>query len=248
DQRLQGSQRQDGDGEQPGRPVRPPAAIAAAPGALLADHRRDLRRESAGERERQLRRPAEPLGRHPGSRHGHQRRRRNRRRTGDRSADIHRGELMFRTVLAVASALALSACATVDAAGPIATATTRVAHIPQQPSTQMALRELPPPNSPVAVAVYSFVDQTGQYKPSDTGQTLSRAVSQGGASILVKALQDAGQRQWFTVVEREMLRNLLQERQIIREMRERYLGEAAPNPEALPSLLFAGVLLEGGVI
>jgi len=155
---------------------------------------------------------------------------------------------MLRTMLAIASALALSACATVDAARPVATETTRVAHIPQQTSTQLALRDLPPPTRPVAVAVYSFVDQTGQYKPSETGQTLSRAVSQGGASILVKALQDAGQRQWFTVVEREMLRNLLQERQIIREMRERYLGEAAPNPEALPSLLFAGVLLEGGVI
>ena len=29
-----------------------------------------------------------------------------------------------------------------------------------------------------------------QFKPSATGQTLSRAVSQGGASVLVKALQD----------------------------------------------------------
>ncbi|MDX2309262.1 MAG: CsgG/HfaB family protein, partial [Hyphomicrobium sp.] len=38
------------------------------------------------------------------------------------------------------------------------------------------------------------------------------------------------------------------ERQIIREMRQRYLGEENVNPEALPSLMFAGVLLEGGVI
>ena len=60
---------------------------------------------------------------------------------------------------------------------------------------------------------------------NETGQTLSRAVTQGGGSILVKALQDAGNRQWFTIVERESLRNLLNERQIIREMRERYLGE-----------------------
>lgn len=155
---------------------------------------------------------------------------------------------MLRAVLISASSLALSACATVDAAKPIKVETSRVAVIPQRTSTQMALRDLPPPNRPVAVAVYSFIDQTGQYKPSETGQTLSRAVSQGGSSILVKALQDAGQRQWFTVVEREMLKNLLQERQIIREMRERYLGETTPNPEALPSLLFAGVLLEGGVI
>ena len=66
--------------------------------------------------------------------------------------------------------------------------------------------------------------------------------------MLVKALQDAGNRQWFTIVERESLKNLLNERQIIREMRERYLGEQGINPQALPALLFAGVLLEGGVV
>ena len=32
------------------------------------------------------------------------------------------------------------------------------------------------------------------------------------------------------------------------EMRERYLGERVVNPDALPALLFAGVLLEGGII
>jgi curli production assembly/transport component CsgG len=122
------------------------------------------------------------------------------------------------------------------------------AYIPDRTQTQTLLAQLPAPNRRVAVAVYGFVDQTGQYKPSETGQTLSRAVSQGGGSILVKALQDAGNRQWFTIVERESLRNLMNERQIIREMRERYLGEQGVNPQALPALLFAGVLLEGGII
>ncbi|HEY9217773.1 MAG TPA: CsgG/HfaB family protein [Phenylobacterium sp.] len=150
-------------------------------------------------------------------------------------------------VLPVIAALLLTGCATA-AVKPLPVETSRLAVIPQRTTTQLALRDLPPPNRPVAVAVYSFVDQTGQYKQTETGQTLSRAVSQGGSSILVKALQDAGRRQWFTVVEREMLKNLLQERQIIREMRERYLGETAPNAEALPSLLFAGVLLEGGIV
>jgi curli production assembly/transport component CsgG len=79
-------------------------------------------------------------------------------------------------------------------------------------------------------------------------QTLSRAVSQGAGSILVKALQDAGDRGWFTIVERENLKNLLNEREIIREMRARYLGEKDVNTQALPALLFAGVLLEGGII
>ncbi|WP_275266056.1 CsgG/HfaB family protein, partial [Sphingomonas solaris] len=119
---------------------------------------------------------------------------------------------------------------------------------PKKTDIQLALNLIPPPGKPIAVAVYGFSDQTGQFKPSETTQTLSRAVTQGAGSILVKSLQDAGNRQWFTIVEREQLRNLLNERQIIREMRERYLGETNVNPQALPALLFAGVLLEGGII
>jgi curli production assembly/transport component CsgG len=122
------------------------------------------------------------------------------------------------------------------------------ATLQQQTSTQRSLMKLPGPQRPIPVAVYSFSDQTGQFRPTESGQTLSRAVSQGGTAILMKALQDAGRRSWFTVVERENLSSLLNERQIIREMRERYLGETKVNPEALPSLLFAGVILGGGVI
>ena len=110
------------------------------------------------------------------------------------------------------------------------------------------LQELPPPAQRVPVAVYGFTDQTGQFKPSDSVQTLSRAVTQGATSILVKALQDAGNRQFFTVIERERLDNVLRERAVIREMRSTYLGERNLNTQALPPLLFAGVLLEGGVI
>lgn len=120
--------------------------------------------------------------------------------------------------------------------------------IQQQTSTQRLLQNLPAAERPVPVAVYNFSDQTGQFRVSKAGQTLSRAVSQGGTSILMRALQDAGRRNWFTVLERENLSNLLNERQIIREMRERYLGETKVNPEALPSLLFAGVILSGGVV
>jgi curli production assembly/transport component CsgG len=114
--------------------------------------------------------------------------------------------------------------------------------------SQQSLQTLPAPARKIAVAVYGFNDMTGQFKPSENGQTLSRAVSQGGGSILVKALQDAGQRQWFTVVERERLDNLLKERQIINEMRARYLGEKSVNTDALPAMLFAGIILEGGVV
>lgn len=156
---------------------------------------------------------------------------------------------MTRTISALVALALLSGCASVghdgrDAIPP----TTALAYIPQKTETQRMLEAIPPPQRPVAIAVYDFSDQTGQFKQEDTTQTLSRAVSQGAASILVKALQDAGDRSWFTIVERENLKNLLSEREIIREMRQRYLGEKDVNAQALPSLLFAGVLLEGGII
>ena len=143
----------------------------------------------------------------------------------------------------------VSGCATVGKNGRTLWPETRgTAFIPEKTQTQNALEAIPAPARQVAIAVYGFADQTGQFKPVENGQTLSRAVSQGGGAILVKALQDAGNRSWFTIVERESLRNLLNERQIIREMRERYLGEQTVNAQALPSLLFAGVLLEGGIV
>ena len=117
--------------------------------------------------------------------------------------------------------------------------------------TAEKLHSLPPPTAPVAVAVYGYGDQTGQMKPIANGanvQSLSRAVTQGATSVLIKALQDAGNGRWFTVVERERLDNLLKERRIIADMRQRYLGEQEVNPQALPPLLFAGVLLDGGII
>ena len=113
--------------------------------------------------------------------------------------------------------------------------------------TQYALMWLPRPTERVPVAVYGMADETGAFKPTDGVQTLSRAVTQGATSILLKALHDAGNRGWFTVIERENLDNLLKERQIILEMRQRYLGEPALQSNALPSLLFAGIIIEGAI-
>jgi curli production assembly/transport component CsgG len=156
---------------------------------------------------------------------------------------------LFRVLSCAAAALLLSGCMSLGKDGRSAIPEmSSLAVYPQRTQTQQLLLELPPPVRPVAIAVYGFSDQTGQFKPNEQGQTLSRAVTQGAGSILVKALQDAGNRQWFTIVEREQLRNLLNERQIIREMRERYLGEQNVNPQALPAMLFAGVLLEGGIV
>ena len=151
--------------------------------------------------------------------------------------------------LAGLAALSMSGCATVTEDGRgFLPETTSLAYFPKKTQTQNLLNQLPAPQRQVAIAVYGFSDQTGQFRPTSTGQTLSRAVTQGAGSILVKALQDAGNRQWFTVVERERLDNLLKERQIIGEMRKRYLGEQVVDPNALPALLFAGVLLEGGIV
>jgi curli production assembly/transport component CsgG len=111
-----------------------------------------------------------------------------------------------------------------------------------------SLRDLPPPQNKVVAAVYDYADQTGQFKPSDVGQTLSRAVTQGATSVLIKALQDVGDGSWFTVVEREKVANLLKERQIITQMRMTYLGEQQISPQALPPLLFAAIIFEGGII
>jgi curli production assembly/transport component CsgG len=156
----------------------------------------------------------------------------------------------FRILAALgAAATLLGGCTTVGNSGrTMFPETTHKAFFPEKTQTQHLLEALPAPTRPVAVAVYGFADQTGQFKSTENSQTLSRAVTQGGAAILVKALQDAGDRKWFTIVERESLKNLLNERQIIREMRERYLGEQGVNPKALPALLFAGVLLEGGIV
>lgn len=156
---------------------------------------------------------------------------------------------IVRAGLVSCCAALLAGCATLAEDGRTLFPETRSkAFYPDKTQTQHLLAKIPAPTRPIAVAVYGFSDQTGQFKPVENGQTLSRAVSQGGGAMLVKALQDAGNRQWFTIVERESLKNLLNERQIIREMRERYLGEEGINPQALPALLFAGVLLEGGVV
>ncbi|MCK5519201.1 MAG: CsgG/HfaB family protein, partial [Alphaproteobacteria bacterium] len=76
----------------------------------------------------------------------------------------------------------------------------------------------------------------------------SSAVTKGGHSILVKALLDSGNKRWFTVAERGGLKNLLQERQIIKLMRSEYRapdGKKLPN---LPPLIYGGIMIEGGIV
>jgi curli production assembly/transport component CsgG len=112
------------------------------------------------------------------------------------------------------------------------------------------LLALPPAKDKVVVAVYKFRDQTGQYKQTSTGTlNYSTAVTQGATSMLIKALEEAGQGKWFTIVERESLPNLLNERKIIRQTRMQYMSkEEQDRLPPLPPMVYAPVMLEGGVI
>jgi curli production assembly/transport component CsgG len=157
----------------------------------------------------------------------------------------HTYRKILKGIALLIAGLTMTACTTVPASHKFLS---KEPVMSQSTKSQVALKQLTPPTQKVTVAVYGFQDKTGQFKPTEAGQTLSRAVTQGGEELLIKALQDAGNRSWFTIIERSNLNNLLKERQIITEMRQRYLGETTINSQALPPLLFAGVLFEGGIV
>ncbi|MDP4240659.1 MAG: CsgG/HfaB family protein [Bacteroidota bacterium] len=115
---------------------------------------------------------------------------------------------------------------------------------PESPAKRILLG-LPKPQEKIVTAVYKFRDQTGQYKPSDTGTSWSTAVTQGATTILIRALEESG---WFIPIERENIANLMNERKIIRSSRAQYEGKDQNAESLLPPLLFAGVILEGGII
>ena len=102
-----------------------------------------------------------------------------------------------------------------------------------------------PEGDPVIIAVYDFLDMTGQKKPGGNFASMSTAVTQGSYQLLIKALSDAGDGKWFRVVERTSLPSLLQERKLIRATRQQVNGEGA---EPLPPLLFAGAYITGGIV
>ena len=73
--------------------------------------------------------------------------------------------------------------------------------------------------SPIFVAVYSFDDKTGQRKTTDNYASFSSAVTQGGEAWVIESLIEAGNGKSFKDAE-----------------------------EDLGALLFAGMLVEGGII
>ena len=111
--------------------------------------------------------------------------------------------------------------------------------------THDQLFNLPPAEKMPIVAVYSFSDKTGQRKQKGNAAMFSTAVTQGADTMLIDALKTAGNGKWFRVVERVGIDHLTRERQIVRTTREQY-GEE--DKTGLAPLLFAGMILEGGII
>jgi curli production assembly/transport component CsgG len=150
---------------------------------------------------------------------------------------------LWKTLLIGTTVVALSACSSTIPKALIAEPV--LAPI----TTQNAdLRAMPAPKARVSVAVYDFPDMTGQFAETATGnQTNSRAVTQGGSTLLIKALQDAGERRWFTVLDRSRLDDTLKERQIVTEMRRLYRDEQQVPASVLPPLQHAGIIIQGGI-
>ena len=118
----------------------------------------------------------------------------------------------------------------------------------ENPATSELLFALPDLDQPkITIAVYSFPDRTGQRKPNDKFSQLSTAITQGPEAYLMSALKMVSGGDWFTVVERAGLTSLVKERQLIRSTRDLYDGEQKAQ-NVLKPLLFAGLIIEGGVV
>ena len=116
--------------------------------------------------------------------------------------------------------------------------------------TYQELADLSPAKVMPVVAVYGFLDKTGQRKRMDGVASFSTAVTQGAEAFLIDALKTAGKGKWFRVVERTNLDALVRERQIVRSAREDFANQEGneDSPTGIQPLLFAGILLDGGII
>jgi curli production assembly/transport component CsgG len=149
--------------------------------------------------------------------------------------------------LALIATVALSGCAITPSLDTL----DRTGESPTVQASPIAerLNAVPPLDGPkMTIAVYSFTDKTGQRKPGDNVANLSSAVTQGGEVWVIKALQEVGRGRWFEVVERVGMDNLIKERQLIRNTREVYERDLPNGPTPLKPMVFAGLILEGGIV
>ena len=151
---------------------------------------------------------------------------------------------MKRLIILFLLVTTLSGCAVIQSTGLSETDPTLTE---QRRGVKKEFDNIPGPatGKPVSVAVYSFSDKTGQRRPQANVASLSTAVTQGAETFLIQALQNVGRGQWFDVVERVGIDNLVKERTIIKQMREAYQGNKA---QPLMPMQFAGLIFEGGIV
>jgi len=138
----------------------------------------------------------------------------------------------------------LSSCAVIEESGDLVL-TKKV-----QPTTTLnlqseELRNLPPAKIRPTIAIYpnSFRDLTGQRRSNSTFALFSTAVTQAPEAFLIRAFKHTANGNFFRVVERVGLDDLTKERQLIRSTRKEFKDDDKMKP-----LLFAGLLVQGGVI
>ena len=106
------------------------------------------------------------------------------------------------------------------------------------------LKEVSPPKKKPTIAIYpsSFTDQTGQRRSNSEFALFSTAITQAPHAYLLRALKHSANGQFWRVIERIGLDNLVKERTLIRSTREGF------KQKELSPLLFAGLLIEGAVV
>ncbi len=142
---------------------------------------------------------------------------------------------MMKKIITFLGVLFLSACSLI----PKPDLNVTEAQLNPVSETMRELQAKSGPKYPIPVAVYSFRDQTGQYKPQQNVSSFSTAVTQGATSMLIQTLLES---KWFTPVEREGLQNLLTERKITKKQ------PVKTKESEVPQLTNARLLLEGGII
>ena len=96
---------------------------------------------------------------------------------------------------------------------------------------------------PIYVGVNSFKDLTGARKQADNYASFSAAVTQGGEAWLIESLLESNG--WFKVLERGQLDTVMRERALVQQTREDFTDD---DDTGLKPLLFAGLLIHGGII
>jgi len=152
---------------------------------------------------------------------------------------------MLRTIIIILLGLILTSCASTKST---TTFKGELPYIEGTPTGEL-LEAIPDLDGQpkITIAVYSFIDKTGQRKPSTKFSQLSTAVTQGPDAFVISALRAVSGGDWFQVVERSGLDNLVKERQLIRSTRDLYDGEQDIG-NILKPLLFAGLIIEGGIV